>query len=93
MPTGRPAISLSALLISHHRPTIINYGWANYTYNNGATHNLVLNNFAYENTANTAILAGAVPEPSSLLLLAAGGAGTLLAKRRRKAKQAVETVS
>jgi len=69
-------------------PTNIYYGWANYTYNNGATDSLTLNNFAYENTPNTAITTGVVPEPSTLLLLALGGAGVAGARRLRKEKKA-----
>jgi len=76
-------------------PETAYYGWADFTYNNGATQNLVLNNFAYNNTANEGILAGAgaVPEPSTMALLALGGASTLLARRRRKAKQTAEVAA
>jgi hypothetical protein len=38
--------------------------------------------YAYETAANTAIAAGAIPEPSALALLAAGG-GALALRRRR----------
>lgn len=41
---------------------------------------------AYETTPNTAIAAGAVPEPSSLALLAAGAGGAALYRRRRAAQ-------
>jgi hypothetical protein len=39
---------------------------------------------AYENTPNTAITAGAVPEPGTLALLAFGAAGVVALQRRRK---------
>ena len=58
------------------------YGWVGVIYNDVAN-TIVLTDFAYENTANTAILAGAVPEPGSALLLAMGAAG-VAAQRRRK---------
>lgn len=71
-------------------PSDYYYGWAEYTYNNGATQSLTLNNFAYENTPNTSITTEVVPEPSSLLLLALGGSSVLLARRRRMEKQTLE---
>jgi hypothetical protein len=63
------------------------FGWADVTLNNldgsgiGA---FTLHGYAYDNTAGTAIQAGAVPEPSSIALLVAGAAGVLTLKRRRK---------
>lgn len=61
-----------------------NYGWIEVTYN-AATGNLVMGDFAYEDSG-AGILAGAtgVPEPSCLGLLALGATG-LLARRRRQA--------
>jgi len=61
------------------------FGWielANTTKANGAS--AVLTRFAYETQANTPILTGAVPEPTSLALLAIG-AGGLAMRRRRSA--------
>jgi hypothetical protein len=40
--------------------------------------------WAYESTPNTPILAGAIPEPSTLLLLLAGGIGLLFVKSRSR---------
>ena len=71
------------------------YGWAHLTYfydNDELTNTYVtLHGFAFENTANTAISAGAIPEPSSFLLLALGaGAAGLMAHRRKKQSAAKE---
>lgn len=63
------------------------YGWADVTLNNldgsgdGA---FTLHGYAYDNTAGTAIEAGAVPEPSTIALLVAGAAGVVALKRRKK---------
>lgn len=55
------------------------YGWVGVEVS-GSTG--TIRDYAYENVADTAIAAGAVPEPSSLALLAAG-AGSLALRRRR----------
>jgi PEP-CTERM motif len=63
------------------------FGWADVTLNNldgtgiGA---FTLHSYAYENVADTSILAGAVPEPGTIALLVAGAAGVLALKRRQK---------
>ncbi len=69
-----------------------NYGWLQTTWDGN---NFQINSGAYESTANTAILAGAVPVPepgtlalSSLALLAGGGAAV---RRYRKQRQAQST--
>ena len=68
------------------------YGWLQTTWDGT---NFQINSGAYESTANTAILAGAVPVPepgtlalSSLALLAGGGAAV---RRYRKQRQAQST--
>jgi len=68
------------------------YGWLQTTWDGT---NFQINSGAYESTANTAILAGAVPVPepgtlalSSLALLAGGGAAV---RRNRKQRQAQST--
>jgi hypothetical protein len=58
-------------------------GWAELTLNQ-ATPGAVLNSYAYNNTPNTQIAAGEVPEPSSMALFAAGAAGLAILRRRRK---------
>jgi len=66
------------------------YGWAKVsTVTNlneiGVSGDVILHGYAYESTPNTAIAAGAVPEPTSLAIFAMGGAGIAAWKRRRKA--------
>jgi hypothetical protein len=59
-----------------------NYGWLEVTWDSKSSQFEILSG-AYESTPGTAILAGAVPEPSSsLLALVAGGAA--FARRRRQ---------
>jgi PEP-CTERM motif-containing protein len=56
------------------------YGWVRMEISSST---LIAYDFAYESAPGTAIVAGAVPEPSSLALLAAG-AGGMAFRRRRK---------
>ena len=58
------------------------YGWIEVTYND-ASQSLAWGDFAYEDSG-AGILAGAVPEPSSLALLVLGASG-VIARRRRQA--------
>lgn len=63
------------------------YGWAQVDVTNdleGDFGTATLTGYAFEMTPNTPILAGQIPEPSSLALLAAGGGGLALAARRRR---------
>jgi hypothetical protein len=61
----------------------VRFGWArvDVTPDNNGTATLF--SFAYEETPNTPIAAGAIPEPSSLALLAAGAGAPALRRRRR----------
>ena len=61
------------------------YGWAEISINPlaGNSFDHTLYGYAYESTADTSILAGAVPEPSTAMLLVAGAAGAATIRRRR----------
>ena len=48
----------------------------------------ILHSIAYDNTPNTAIVAGAVPEANSLGLVALGGIGLAAYRQRRRAASA-----
>ncbi|MFA9480426.1 PEP-CTERM sorting domain-containing protein [Phycisphaerales bacterium AB-hyl4] len=62
----------------------VRFGWLEVDITGeGAGLTVTLKSFAYEETPNTAIEAGAIPEPGSLALLAAG-AGALAFRRRRQ---------
>ena len=65
------------------------YGWmrvSGYADSGGGISSAVLHDFAYEDDANTAVVApSAVPEPSSLALFVLGAAGVAALKRRRAA--------
>jgi PEP-CTERM putative exosortase interaction domain len=62
-----------------------NYGWALFSVN--VTDKFIeLHSFGYETDLNTAIVTGAVPEPTSTAILLAGAAG-LLALRKRRANR------
>lgn len=63
---------------------VLHYGWAQITY--GADQSLTLHDFAYEASANTAIPAGAVPEPATSSALAGLLAGSALLFSRRCAR-------
>lgn len=64
-------------------PTDKHYGWVRATGDaSGAV--LTLNEWGYESDVNTAIEAGAVPEPSSLALLALGACAMGSYRRRQK---------
>lgn len=60
-------------------------GWADISIDR-ATPSLTLHSYAYNDTPNTSIAAGQVPEPSSLALFAAGAVGILALRKRRKAQ-------
>lgn len=59
------------------------YGWARIDVLPDNAGTATLFSFAYESTPNTAIAAGAVPEPATLSILAAGGGAVALRRRRR----------
>ena len=61
------------------------YGWARLDVTADNMGTATLFSFAYETEPNTSIVAGQIPEPSSLALLAAGGGAVALKRRRRPA--------
>lgn len=65
------------------------YGWLEVTWNNTSNQFQILSG-AYENTANTPITAGAVPEPTTIAMtgVAALALGAGAIRRARKARQA-----
>ncbi len=67
----------------------INFGWVELEIGSG--YEVILKGYAYEDVPLTAIVTGAIPEPSSLALLACGAAGVFAlnaARKRRVAKSA-----
>ena len=60
-----------------------NFGWARIDVSGANNGTATLLSYAYESTPNAPIVAGAVPEPSTLALLAAGGGAMALQRRRR----------
>jgi len=62
------------------------YGWLRMTYDKD-NQTVTLHDFAYQNTQNVAINAGAVPEPAETGLLAALGAGGLATWRKLRQKR------
>ena len=59
------------------------YGWARLDINPGGLDGEVID-FAYEDSPNTPIATGVIPEPSSLSLLALGTVGLTALRRRRR---------
>jgi hypothetical protein len=65
----------------------LHYGWVQFETTSGdpnAPTGTVID-FAYDDSPNTPIVAGAIPEPTSLSLLAAGAAGLAMYRGRRRA--------
>lgn len=59
------------------------YGWVRFQIDSTSPYHGIVYDYAYESEADTAIVAGEIPEPGSLGLLAAGAGA--MALRRRKA--------
>ncbi len=66
------------------RPDGLHYGWMQIDTNvpNPSCADIYVRSWAYETAPDTAILAGAVPEPATLALLALAGAAALRRRRR-----------
>ncbi len=60
-------------------------GWAELSLQKGTPTSVTVLSYGYETEAGQSIVAGDVPEPSSLALFAAGAAGLVALRRRRKA--------
>ena len=65
-----------------------NYGWVHLMTTGATGFPATIVDYAYDNTANTAITAGAVPEPSTFALLGVMAAGALGVREWRKRKAA-----
>ena len=63
--------------------TDVNYGWIEVSVNADNSSGEIIR-YAIETEVNTAIAAGAIPEPNSLACLAVGAAGLLGWRKRRK---------
>ncbi len=63
---------------------VSHFGWVRVTVDNAAG-SFVINDWAYNSTPGAGLLAGQVPEPTSLGLLAAGAAGVAAMRRRQAA--------
>ena len=59
------------------------YGWLSIQAPNNPNNRALVSGWAYENTPNTSIIAGAIPEPSSVALFAIGAIGAWTLRRRK----------
>ncbi len=67
------------------------FGWVDLQLNRSGTtqiDNITVFGYAYESTANTAIAAGAIPEPGSAAAIVGGAVALLALRRRRKSAPA-----
>jgi len=61
----------------------LHYGWLSIHAPSSPSNRLLVNGWAYEDTPNTPIVAGVIPEPSAIALIGAGILGVWLIRQKR----------
>lgn len=88
-PGGDPTATTGFAGVRFDRGGDTHFGWIRMQLQNGAggqPTSLTIVDWAWEDTAGTALAAGQVPEPSSVALLGMGVAGLAALRRRRRAR-------